>query len=122
MILVNIRMNVVPEKRKELLQAMTSLMASIRTERGCHRCDFYHSTDDEDELYLCEEWETQEGLAGHLQSEQFKVLLGAMSLLKKPHEMRICKGLSRSQFNYLAGMDLLKEAHEMGFLTVLLQP
>lgn len=97
MILLFIRMNVLPEKRKELSQAITSLVVSIRTEKGCYRCNFCHSMEYEDELYLCEEWETQEGLAGHLQSEQFKVLLGAINLLKKPHEVRIYQGLSGSQ-------------------------
>jgi len=40
MILVIIRMRVLAEKRKELSQTISSLISSIRTEKGCQRCNF----------------------------------------------------------------------------------
>ena len=39
------------------------------------------------ELFLLEEWDTQENLKSHLKSEHFRVLRGAMNLLKEPYEM-----------------------------------
>ena len=87
MILVIIRMNAPSEKRMELSQTIASLIGSIRTEKGCKRCDLCQSMENEKELYLLEEWDTQENLIGHQKSERFRVLLGAMSLLKEPHEM-----------------------------------
>ena len=87
MILVIIRMKVLSEKRKELSQAIASLIGSIRAEKGCKRCDFCQSTEDENEFWLLEEWNTQENLKSHLKSERFKVLRGAMNLLKGPYEM-----------------------------------
>jgi quinol monooxygenase YgiN len=97
MILITIRMKVAPEKRQELSQAIASLIGSIRSIKGCHRYDFCHSLEDEDELCLLGEWEREEDLAVHLESELFKVLLGAMSLLKNPHKMKIYTGLSSLQ-------------------------
>jgi quinol monooxygenase YgiN len=97
MILMMIRMKVLPEKRKELHQALTSLVGSIRTQLGCGRCDFCVSAEDGNEFCLFGEWETREHLASHLESNLFKVLLGAMSLLKKPHEMKLYTGLSAPQ-------------------------
>jgi quinol monooxygenase YgiN len=90
-------MKVAPDKRQELSQAVASLIGSIRSIKGCHRCYFCHSLEDKNELCLLEEWERQEDLAVHLKSELFKVLLGATSLLKSPHEMKIYKGLSSLQ-------------------------
>jgi quinol monooxygenase YgiN len=87
MILVIIRMKVLSEKRKELSQAVASLIGSIRTEKGCRRCDFCQSMEDENELCLLEEWDSQGNLKGHLKSERFRVLRGAMSLLQEPYEM-----------------------------------
>jgi quinol monooxygenase YgiN len=87
MILVIIRMGVLTEKRKELSQTIASLIGSIRTAKGCQRCDFCQSMENENELYLLEEWDTQENLIGHQKSERFRVLRGAMSLLKEPPEM-----------------------------------
>jgi len=81
-------MKVLSEKRTELSQTITSLLGPIRIEKGCRRCDFCESIEDENRLLLLEEWDTQENLMIHLKSDHFKVLRGAMNLLKEPYEMR----------------------------------
>ena len=86
MILVIIRMKVLSEKRMELSQTIASLSSSIRMEKGCLRCDFYQSVKDENQLFLLEEWNTQENLMTHLKSAHVRVLRGAMNLLKEPYE------------------------------------
>ncbi|MBE3065996.1 MAG: antibiotic biosynthesis monooxygenase [Chloroflexi bacterium] len=86
MILVIIRMEVLSEKRLELSQTIASLSGSIRMEKGCRRCDFCQSMEDENRLFLLEEWDTQENLMTHLKSEHFRVLRWAMNLLKEPYE------------------------------------
>ena len=87
MTLVTIRMNVLSEKRLELSQTIALLIVSIRTEKGCKRCDFCQGMEDENRLFLLEEWDTVKNLMGHLKSERFRVLRGAMNLLKEPYEM-----------------------------------
>ena len=87
MILVIIRMKVLAEKRKELSQTITSLIGSIRTEKGCQRCDFCRSMEDENELCILEDWDTRENLNRYLKSERFRVLRGAMNLLQEPYAM-----------------------------------
>jgi len=87
MILVIIRMKVRGEKRMELTQAIVSLAGSARMEKGCRRCDFCQSVEDENRLFLLEEWDTQETLTTHLKSDHFKILRGAMNLLREPYEM-----------------------------------
>jgi quinol monooxygenase YgiN len=88
MILVIIRMKVLAEKRQELSQTIASLIGSIRTEKGCRRCNFFQSMEDENELCILEEWNTEGNLEGHLKSERFRVLRGAMNLLQERYEMR----------------------------------
>lgn len=87
MVLVIIRMKVLPEKRLELSQTISSLIGSIRSEKGCRRCDFYQSIENENQLNLLEEWDTQENFKGYLKSKSFGVLRGAMNLLQEPYEM-----------------------------------
>jgi len=87
MVLVILRMKVRSEKRLELSQTIALLIVSIRREKGCQRCDFCQSTEDENRLFLLEEWDTQENLKSHLRSERFRVLRGAMNLLKEPYEV-----------------------------------
>jgi quinol monooxygenase YgiN len=82
-------MKVFAEKRKELSQTIVSLIDSLRKEEGCRRCDFFQSMEDENALSIFEEWDTRENLNSHLKSERFRVLRGAMNLLREPCEMMV---------------------------------
>jgi quinol monooxygenase YgiN len=86
MIVAIIRMDVLPDKRMELSQTIASLSGSIRQEKGCKRYDFCHSVEDENKLFILEEWDTQENLTAHLKSENSSVLRGAMNFLQAPYE------------------------------------
>ena len=87
MILLIIRMNVLSEKRTELLQTVASLSVSMRMEKGCRQYNFCQSLEDENRLFILEEWDNRETLMTHLKSENFKVLRGATNLLREPYEM-----------------------------------
>ncbi len=89
MVLVILRMKVLSVKRMELSQTIASLIGSIRTEKGCKRCDFCQGMEDENRLFLLEEWDTQRNLRSYLKSGRFRILRGAMNLLKEPYEMVI---------------------------------
>jgi len=80
-------MKVLSEKRMELSQTIASLSGSIRMEKGCQSCDFCQSIEDENRLILLEEWDIEENLMTHLKSDNFRVLRGAMNLLKEPYKM-----------------------------------
>ena len=75
----------------ELSQTIASLSGSIGLEKGCNRWNFCQSIGDENRLSLIEEWDTQENLMGHLRSGRFRVLRGAMNLLKEPYKMMFHK-------------------------------
>lgn len=87
MILLSIHMQVPIEKRHELTQAIASLMKWNRRQRECLHCNLCCSVENPNELCLQEEWSSQKALSDHLQSEHFKVLLGAMSLLPNWHRI-----------------------------------
>jgi quinol monooxygenase YgiN len=80
-------MNVPSEKCMELAQTITSLIGFIRMEKGCKRGDFCRSIEDESRFFLLEEWDTQRNLRTHLKSDHYRVLRGAMNLLREPPEM-----------------------------------
>jgi quinol monooxygenase YgiN len=87
MILLIIRMKVFSEKHQELSQAIAYLTGSIRTDKGCGRCDFCQNLEDENDLLFLEEWDTEENLKHHMQSERFKVIRGTASSLEEPCEI-----------------------------------
>ena len=95
MILAFIKMRVLPEKRKELLQTLHSIVAQMRKENGCVDSNFYQNAENENDLFLVEAWENRKALDDHLQTAGFTVLMGAGSLLSRPPEIMI-HAVSRS--------------------------
>jgi len=89
MILAFIKMNVRPEKRKEILQTIQSIVAQMRKENGCVDSNFYQNAENENDFFLVEAWETRKALDDHLRSVNFTVLMGAGSLLSRPPEIVI---------------------------------
>ena len=89
MTIVRIRMIALPEKQKEVMQTLLSMIESTGKERGCLSHHVLRDIEDENVYSLIDEWETREDLDRHIQSERFSVLLGTKSLLSKPLEMKI---------------------------------
>ena len=89
MILVRIIMNVLPEKQKELMQTLLSMIEPVRDEKGCLSYDVFYGIDGQTVFNLIEEWENREDLDRHIRSDRFSVLLGTKSLLAKPLEIKI---------------------------------
>lgn len=89
MIIVRISMNVIPEKQKELVQTLLSVMGSMQKEQGCLSYTLYCAIENNNLLNLLMEWQTRKHLDHHLRSKMFGVLLGTKSLLNEPHAIRI---------------------------------
>ena len=89
MIVVRINMNVLPEKQKELVQTLLSIVGSMEKQPGCLSYALFCNIEDKNLLNLYEEWQTRTDLDHYLKSEMFGVLLGTKSLLKEPHSIRI---------------------------------
>lgn len=86
MINVIIQMKVLSKKRMELFQTLDMLTGTIRMEKGCNRWDIYQSIEDSNRLIVFEKWDNQANLMTHQETKQFKVLQGAINLMKDPLE------------------------------------
>ena len=76
-----------PEKRREFLLTISSLLDSIRREEGCRDCRFYEEADDPDSFLLVGEWNTGADYYRHTNSEEFAVLQGALQLLSQRKDL-----------------------------------
>jgi quinol monooxygenase YgiN len=83
MIIVRITMNVRPEKRKEVMQTLLSMIEPTRQERSCLGYHVLQNIEDENSVSIIGEWETREDLDLHMRSDRFGILLGTKSLLKE---------------------------------------
>ena len=89
MIEATILMNVVPAKREELRQTLSSMTEDILREEGCTSCKIYQDVNNENIFRLIEEWETQENLDNHIKTEIFSALMGTKSYLVAHPEITI---------------------------------
>jgi quinol monooxygenase YgiN len=89
MIIIRISMETLPEKQKEVVQTILSLMASMEREPGCLSNAFFCEMKDKNMLCMVEEWESREKLDSYLKSDFFGVLLGTKSLLRQAHSIKI---------------------------------
>ena len=107
MIVLAVKMSVLPQKRKELLQTAQALIQRTRKQKGCISCHFYQDIENENTFNLVEEWKTQVDLDNHLGSDHFGILLGAMNLLSEPTKIKF------NAVSYTGGMKTLKAARRL---------
>lgn len=89
-ILAMVKMTVFPKKRKELVQTLETLKNSTcKADLGCVEYRFFQEGDNENSIILILEWQAQEKLAAYQNSDPYKILMGAISLLCESSEMRI---------------------------------
>lgn len=91
MIMLRTIINVLPEKQKEVLQTLLSLIEPPEKKTGCLSYGIFSDIEDENVFNLISEWETREHLHAFLTSDRFRVLLGTKSLLCEPLSMEFLK-------------------------------
>jgi quinol monooxygenase YgiN len=89
MIVVRIIIKVLPEKQKELMQTLLSMIEPPKKESGCLSDGIFCDIKDKNVFNLISEWETRQDLDHHMRSEIFSVLLGTKSLLCEPLKIQI---------------------------------
>ena len=89
MVIITIEMEVPPVKTKEFLQTMLVVAQRIRMENGCLGCDFLKDVSDENRYRLVGKWRGKDALKNYLQSEDFSIVRGAMSLLANKPDIRV---------------------------------
>jgi len=89
MIVVRIVMNVIPEKQKEVMQTLLSMIESPEKENGYLSYGIYCDIEDKNIFNLISEWKTRQDLNHHMRSVRFSVLLGTKSLLSEPLQIQV---------------------------------
>jgi len=88
-IIVGITMNVLIEKRTEVMQTLLSMIEPTENVRGCLSCHVLRDIEDENVFSLIQVWKTRRDLDDHMKSTRFSVLLGTKSLLCEPQQIEI---------------------------------
>lgn len=89
MFVATIRIRTNPENRKEVMQTLQSLSEPIKSESGCRSCRIYREVGDDEAIILIQEWESRNHWDNHIRSDDFAVMIGAMSLIDEPEKVEV---------------------------------
>ena len=81
MIVNTTKIFVQPDKRIEFFQTVDRLLDPIKSAKGCKTFHFYLDATDPNSTLLVSEWETQADLDNYLESNDFAILRGAITVL-----------------------------------------
>jgi len=82
-------MNVLPEKQKEVMQTLLSMIEPQGKESEYLNYGIFRDIENKNIFNLISEWETRQDLDHHIRSDIFSVLLGTKSLLCEPLKFQI---------------------------------
>jgi quinol monooxygenase YgiN len=78
-----------PRDRRELRQALHDWAATVRQATGALAANLYEDVEDPPAFLVEAAWKDAAALEGHLRSDAFGVLLGALELLAEPARVTV---------------------------------
>ena len=106
MIIIRTIFSTFPEKQKEVLQTLLSMIEPPANGNGLLSYGIYHDIEDSTVFNLISEWESRRHLNAHLSSDRFGVLLGTKSLLCKPIDVQILT------ITHVEGMEVVRTVRD----------
>jgi quinol monooxygenase YgiN len=104
MIHATIRMKMPVQKEKEALEVLRSVAERTRVEPGCISCRIYRDDQDERAILLEEFWKSQEELARHLRSPEYRNVLLVVEMAHEKPEISFC------EFSGSTGVETIEKA------------
>ena len=103
MIIVRTVLSTLPEKQKEVMQTLLSMIEPPANGNGLLSYGIYQDIEDITEFRLISEWKSRKHVNVHLSSERFGILIGTKSLLCKPIDIQILT------VTHMEGMDAVRK-------------
>ena len=83
-----IRMRIPPEKQREALEILGSMIEETQFEPGCVSCRLYRGVEDARVIMFEELWTSDEDVQRHLQSDKYHRILLVVEMAEEPPEIR----------------------------------
>ena len=96
------RLDPMPGKRKELIQAATDILSKTRQQHGCRFHHLCQDLENDQRFIIIQEWDNQSDLDAYWCNERFGAFLGMFHLLKRPPDINI------HAVSLTAGMETIK--------------
>ena len=89
MILMTVHVRVAPEKRQYAIETFNAMIGPVSVSPGCQFCSLYTDVDNDDRLFLLEQWKEQKQFEDHVRSPHFRYIFGILELACEQPEVLI---------------------------------
>lgn len=90
MLVMTLKITIQPEKKSDAVKVFTALCSQAEVMTGCLLCRLYNTiglTNEDDEIFLIEKWDTKENIKKHILSPSFKQLIEIMDFSTSEPEL-----------------------------------
>jgi quinol monooxygenase YgiN len=91
MVILWIHIQVRPSRRVDAIELFDSISGPVSVQPGCLRVGVYAEINNDDDMVLIEEWQSQKDLERHLNSHDFQKILAVMDLADVKPDLRFLK-------------------------------
>ncbi len=95
------KINPLPGKQQVVLDILRSVIGQTRVKSGCIDCAVYTNQGEGQTILYLEQWQSQEPLDRHIQSELYFRVLSAMELADEPPEIYFHEVSETRGFEYI---------------------
>jgi quinol monooxygenase YgiN len=103
MITTNVRIPVHPNKKKEVMEILQSILEPTRVANGNIGCSLSEDCENRNIILYEETWDTETDLKHHMRSDRFRNILAAIDMASEQPE------ISFSTVSETAGMEFIEE-------------
>ena len=103
MLIYQLKIEIKPSKADEFIDSMSSLLRSIRKEKGCLDFSVYRNSERENTFIVVGDWETRKAMEKHFQTRDFELLIGAARVLGETFSMNM------AEVSKTGGIELARE-------------
>ena len=87
MIILVLSLKVSPTDRKNAVNIFDTVAGSISVKTGCKRVRLYSDVNNDDDLILIEEWNSESEVERHIGSDEFRKIMAIMDMAIEPPEI-----------------------------------
>ena len=90
MVSITMRIKVLPNRRKDFLDTVRSLIGPTLVLPGCISCRVTQDLYDPEVNYLVEEWASKKDLDNRIGSDEFRIILSLLEFSDETPEIKLC--------------------------------
>ena len=100
LLIYHLKIEIKPSKADEFIDSVSSLLRSIRNEKGCLDLSVYCNSERENTFIVVGEWKTPQAMEEHFKTHKFDLLIGAARVLGETYVLNTARVMKTGALNW----------------------